>query len=93
MKVPAEGEGGSALRCQQNSRQEHTHDQWTHTDLKYSEERRRQTLKWGRRLIDEEYERIHVRPQSVFIYFVPRGATMYSVSWLQQHHRPKSPAR
>lgn len=77
MKVPAEDERGSALWCQQNSHQEHKPDQWTHTDLKYSEERRQQTLEWGRRLIDEEYKRLHVRLQSVFIFFVWHGVTMY----------------
>lgn len=74
MKVSAEDEGGSALWCHK-SLQEHKPDQWTHTDLKYSEERRQQTLNWGRQLIDEEYERLHVRLHSVFIYFVRRGVT------------------
>lgn len=65
--------GGSALWCQQNSHQEHTPDQWTHTDPKCSEERRQQTLKWGRRLIDDEYERLHLRLQSVLVPSERRG--------------------
>lgn len=63
-QVPAEDEGSPAPWCHccapplyQNSHQEHKPDQWTHTDLKYSEERRQQTLEWGRRLIDGEYQR------------------------------------
>lgn len=48
-----------------NSRQERQADQWTHADLKYSEERRQQTLKWGRRPIDEEHRRLRVRPRSL----------------------------
>lgn len=81
MKAGAEDEGGSALWCQQNSHQEHRPDQWTHTDLKCSEERRQQTLKWGRRLIDEEYERLHLRLQSVLVSSELRGVPVYNDSW------------
>lgn len=79
-QVPAEDEGSPALWCHcwaplvyQNSHQEHTPDQWTHTDLKCSEERRQQTLKWGRRLIDGDYQRLRVGIRSVFGSFAPRG--------------------
>lgn len=79
-QVPAEDEGSPALWCHccpppvyQNSHQEHKLDQWTHTDLKYSEERRQQTLKWGRRLIDGEYQRLRVRTRWVFGSLAPRG--------------------
>lgn len=57
----------SPLGCR-NSRQERQPDQWTHADLKYSEERRQQTLKCGRRRIDEEHRRLRVRPRSPLLF-------------------------
>lgn len=67
-QVPAEDEGSPPLwrHCcappvYQNSHQEHKPDQWTHTDLKYSEERRQQSLKWGTAADRREYRRLRVR--------------------------------
>lgn len=96
-QVPAEDEGSPALWCHccpppvyQNSHQEHKLDQWTHTDLKYSEERRQQTLKWGRRLIDGEYQRLRVRIHWVFGSLAPRGVQQcFHLKWKQvRRHFP-----
>lgn len=95
MQVPAEDEGSPALWCHcclplvyQNSHQEHKPDQWTHTDLKYSEEWRQQTLKWGRRLIDGGYQRLCVRLQMVFGSFALRG--VYRCFRVSHHVAPES---